>query len=182
MCYCTARNQFMYDELARRNFITPLLFQSPFGSLSLVMDTKHNPDPQLTGKEDLGKGSDTILIIEDDRRLRRLINQCLNSEGYTTLEARNPRAAIGIFKKLGKTVDLILTDILMPGMNGKDLTKRLIEHNASVDILFMSGHLDLASVHLSPEEFRDRFIQKPFRLKDLVKKVDQILKKKKHTY
>ena len=78
-----------------------------------------------------------------------------------------------------KSVDLLLTDIAVPGTNGKELANRLLTYNASIEVLFMSGYVDVASVHLSPEEFRNRFIQKPFRLMELVRKIDQILTKKK---
>jgi len=75
-------------------------------------------------------------------------------------------------------VDLLLTDVALPGSNGKELARRVLTYNANIKVLFMSGYVDVANVQLSPEEFRCQFIQKPFRLAELVKKVRQILSNK----
>ena len=142
------------------------------------MRTKKSPGPELMVKMRLGKASRTILVVDDDSRLRRVIRQCLDSEGYATLEAGNSQTAAGICRNHRESVDLLLTDVALPGSNGKELARRVLTYNANIKVLFMSGYMDVVNVQLSPEEFRCQFIQKPFRLAELVKKVRHILSNK----
>ena len=90
----------------------------------------------------MAQGSETILLVEDEAIVRELTVQILESDGYQVLEAMNGTEALRIAGEHGAPIDLLLTDVMMPGMNGKELANKLRLHHPDMRVLFMSGYDD----------------------------------------
>jgi len=125
------------------------------------------------------KGSETILLVEDEDMLRRLARQTLKGYGYQILEAANGDEAISVSLQQGGVIDLLLTDVIMPGMNGRELATRLLETRPSLRVLFMSGYTDDAIVHQGVLDESANFIQKPFAPDGLACRVREVLDQEK---
>jgi PAS domain S-box-containing protein len=121
------------------------------------------------------QGTETILLVEDEKVLRRLIRRMLASNGYSVLEASHGREAIQILEAHEKPVDLLLTDVVMPQMGGKKLAERLAGLRPEMRILYMSGYTDNAIVHQGVLDEGVAYIQKPFSVSMLVSKVRRVL-------
>ena len=132
----------------------------------------HYPDEALTRG-----GTETILLVEDEGGVRSLARTILEMKGYTVLEAQNADEALALWRDREATVHLILTDVIMPGMNGRVLANRLIaaDPSATVKVLFMSGYTDDAIVHHGVLDPGTAFLQKPFTPDDLARKVREVL-------
>ena len=122
-----------------------------------------------------GKGTETILLVEDEAMLRKLACQTLKSNGYRILEASNGDEAIAISSQYQGEIELLLTDVIMPGMNGRELSTRLLETRPNLRVLFMSGYTDDAIVHQGVLDESANFIQKPFSPDSLAQKVRAVL-------
>jgi two-component system, cell cycle sensor histidine kinase and response regulator CckA len=121
------------------------------------------------------RGTETILLVEDEERLRELIREILEMEGYTVLAASNGHEALSICEQHEGTIDLLITDVVMPEMSGRELAESL-EHNCSdVKVLFMSGYTDDAIVRHGVLEASAFFLQKPFTPDALSRKVREVL-------
>lgn len=121
------------------------------------------------------KGSGDILLVEDDDMLRRITGTTLEELGYAVTAAANPDEAIAIAANSPAPYSLLLTDVVMPGMNGKQLSDRLLEMQPSIKVLYMSGYTENAIVHRGVLDEGLHFIQKPFRVKELSWKIYHIL-------
>ena len=121
------------------------------------------------------KGSETILLVEDEEMLRKLARQSLTGYGYRILEASNGNDAIELAAKYSGHIDLLLTDVIMPEMNGRELANNLLQNYAHLKVLFMSGYTDDAIVHQGVLDESANFIQKPFTPESLALKVREIL-------
>ena len=123
-------------------------------------------------------GQGTILLVEDEEGLRALNARGLASRGYTVLEAGNGVEAIEVFKKNGGKVDLVVSDVVMPEMDGPTLLKELRKRNPALKIIFVSGYAEEAfEKSLPPEDGRKQFsfLPKPFTLKQLVAAVKETM-------
>jgi two-component system cell cycle sensor histidine kinase/response regulator CckA len=89
-----------------------------------------------------GDGPRTILLVEDEPSLRKLTHRTLKDMGYTVLEATDAAQAIDVARNTDAPIDLLLTDVIMPGMSGGDLAKKLSPENPHMRVLFMSGYTD----------------------------------------
>ena len=121
------------------------------------------------------RGKETVLVVEDEDEVRNLVSEMLRFYGYNVLEAANASNALSIFEKYQKSIDLILTDIIMPQMSGTELIERILTHHPDIKVLYMSGYTDNTLVDhglLADEKY---FIQKPFSSANLVEKVRLIL-------
>jgi len=127
----------------------------------------------------VAKGSETILLVEDEEMLRKLGRQTLKAQGYQILEAANGDEAIAFAAQHGGTIHLLLTDVIMPGMNGREVATRLLETRPSLRVLFMSGYTDAAIVHQGVLDERANFIQKPFVPDGLARRVREVLDQEK---
>jgi two-component system cell cycle sensor histidine kinase/response regulator CckA len=109
-------------------------------------------------------GRETILVIEDDASLRRFTCRILRDLGYTVLEASRGEEALGLLADSDseQRVDLVLTDVIMPGITGRTLERRLRELAPHLRIVFTSGYTDDAIVHHGVLDEGTNFIQKPF--------------------
>jgi PAS domain S-box-containing protein len=121
-------------------------------------------------------GSETILLVEDDPFVRAVASRVLRDQGYTVLEASNGKEALRIVRKPpGRTIHLVLTDVVMPQMGGKELSRRLKALQPSIKVLFASGYTDTAIVRNSGIEPGFVLLQKPFTKISLARKVREVL-------
>ena len=123
------------------------------------------------------KGSETILLVEDADWVRKLARQVLEGAGYRVLEANSADAAIRMSEASnnGTRIDLLLTDVVMPGMSGNDMSKRVLVKRPHLPVLYMSGYTDDAIVQHGVLEAGINFIQKPFSPDALALKVREVL-------
>lgn len=132
----------------------------------------------VSAKSALGlapRGTETILLVEDEDAVRAVARRGLEMLGYQVYEAAHPREAEGLFARHGAEIDLLLTDVVMPEMNGPTLHQRLSKHRNTLRVLFMSGYpQDAVSENgaLAPDK---PFIPKPFTPAQLAEKVRQVL-------
>ena len=123
--------------------------------------------------------SATILVAEDESSQRALVAATLRAEGYTVLEAPDGAAAEALASKFGVPVDLLLTDFLMPGMDGHELAERLRTRFPRMKVLITSGHIEEETVQkgVMEESFKKgaAFLQKPFKPEELVRRVRAVL-------
>jgi CheY-like chemotaxis protein len=126
------------------------------------------------GRERRGKGSETILIVEDNAALRRLACRTLAQCGYTVFAAADATEALKVADE-ASALDLLLTDIVMPGMSGPMLASELVARRPGLLVLFMSGYTDETVVRHGVLEAGTAFLQKPFTSAGLASKVRQVL-------
>jgi len=131
---------------------------------------------EVVSKEIL-QGDETILIVEDEETVRKLAVRILKSLGYRTLEAPEGGRALILCEEFKEPIHLILTDVVMPGMSGPNLVERLREIHPEIKVLYMSGYTDNAIIHHGVLEEGTNFIQKPFTLENLARKVREVLDK-----
>jgi CheY-like chemotaxis protein len=123
----------------------------------------------------LARGSETILLVDDEEGVRKLVYAVLKSNGYDVLEASNGSAALSAYEKNSHKIDMVLTDVVMPQMNGFEMVKHLVEKTPGLKILYMSGYRDNAVGGSSGEEAPRAFLHKPFTPDSLLAKVREVL-------
>ena len=133
----------------------------------LPMPTRQNA-PEKHGRE-------TILLVEDEEFVRNVTREVLELSGYTVLEAIDAENGIKIFQQHSDTIDLLLTDVVMPGMNGHDLAMKLFQISPSLRAIFMSGYTENAITRQGFSDPRLVYLQKPFTLDVLTRKVREVL-------
>ena len=116
-------------------------------------------------------GGETILVVEDQPSILRLTTRSLEAKGYTVLGVNNPAEAVQKVKEHAGPVALLLTDVVMPGMNGSDLADTLVALRPRLKVLFMSGYAS----SVLPENHTRHFIGKPFTLEELALKVREVM-------
>ena len=122
------------------------------------------------------RGSETVLIVEDDEIVRQMLKRALQRYGYNALEATNGEEAVHLCQTMGKSPDLLVTDVVMPGrLNGKQLASRLSALCPGLKVMYISGYMDVASVDEGSLEPGAVFLQKPFTPATLAKKVREAL-------
>ncbi len=121
------------------------------------------------------KGFETIIVTEDDDLLRHMTKKMLEGYGYRTIIAENGREAMEIVKTHDGPIDLLITDVVMPGMSGRDLVEQLQGKIPGIKVLYMSGYTGNAIAHHGVLDKNVNFIQKPFTRESLAKKVRQVL-------
>jgi CheY-like chemotaxis protein len=120
-------------------------------------------------------GQETVLVVEDQAEVRRYAAAALRLYGYQVMEAANVDEALLLWEREGKHIDLILTDVVMPGLSGRELADRLKELRPGIKELFMSGYTDDTIVHHGVRQKDAEFIQKPFTPDQLAIKVREML-------
>ena len=137
-------------------------------------------EPELkvkaAGKEERKGGGEHILVVEDDASLRRLCSRILLNGGYRITLAANGGEALLEVEEKGLRPDLVVTDVVMPGMSGKVLVDRLRKTMPELKVLYMSGYTDNAIVHHGVLDPGTPFIQKPFNTRDFGAKVQDVLR------
>ena len=120
-------------------------------------------------------GTETILLVEDEANLRYLARQYLEKQGYKVIEAADGAVAVQIAVAHESVIHLLLTDVIMPGMNGRELAQRITEIRPNVKVLYMSGYTENVIGHNGTLDAGIRLLQKPFNLRDLKAKVREVL-------
>jgi signal transduction histidine kinase/DNA-binding response OmpR family regulator len=120
-------------------------------------------------------GNETLLLVEDEPSILKMAGLILEGYGYTVLTAGTAAEAIRLFKEQSGTIHLLMTDVVMPGMNGRVLLKELRAFNPQLNCLFMSGYTADVIAHHGVLDEGVHFIQKPFSLSDLANKVREVL-------
>jgi PAS domain S-box-containing protein len=120
-------------------------------------------------------GTETILLVEDEPQLRELTRMALAARGYSVVEAVNPDEAERLAEKYGAKIHLLLTDVIMPGISGRELAKRLSARQPAMRILYMSGYTYNVIAQGGTLERGVAFLQKPFTPSGLVEKVREVL-------
>ena len=129
----------------------------------------------LTSRPGVSRGSETILVVEDDPAVLALSCRALEAEGYTILSASDGANALRIVERHGGAIHLVLTDVVMPGMSGRELAEQMIARRAGIRILYMSGYPGDAAVHHGTLVPGSAFLQKPFSPDGLARKVRETL-------
>ncbi len=120
------------------------------------------------------KEHNTILLVEDDANMRDLVYQMLTGLGYQVLTAQDAEQAVKLAVER-KEIDLLLTDMVMPKMNGKQVFERVSSSCPGIKVLFMSGYSDDIVLDLGLPASKVHFLQKPFSMDELSKKVEEAL-------
>jgi PAS domain S-box-containing protein len=120
-------------------------------------------------------GSETILIVEDDEIVRDLMRTTLHMAGYTVLEAENGQGAIVVCRGHSGRIQLLITDVVMPRMSGRELVNILEAESPSMKVLYISGYTDKSIVHRGMLEEGTAFLQKPFTPQALTTKIREVL-------
>lgn len=129
--------------------------------------TERAPSLDLTGKS-------TILLVEDETPVRIFAARALRNKGYTILEADCAETAIGLMEQHGKDVEVIVTDVIMPGMNGPTMIDKVTETYPDVKVIFISGYAEDVFVNNYGTERSFNFLAKPFTLKQLASKIKEV--------
>jgi PAS domain S-box-containing protein len=133
-------------------------------------------------QEELPRGNETILIVEDEEEVRKLAGKILERQGYKILETYNGDEALLVCERHKSPIHLMLADIIMPGMSGSELANLLKPLYPEIKILYTSGYTDNAIVHHGVLEKGVNYIQKPFTLEGLARKVREVLDKDCNKY
>jgi len=120
-------------------------------------------------------GTETVLLVEDEANLRYLARQYLEKQGYKVIEAADGAVAMQIAVAHEGVIHLLLTDVIMPGMNGRELAQRISEIRPNVKVLYMSGYTENVIGQGGMLDAGVRLLQKPFNLRDLKSKVREVL-------
>ena len=137
-------------------------------------------EPLEEKKEDVGRGGlpdgrETVLVIEDEKEVRKLTGAILRKQGYRILEASHGEEALQMMEEYKGPIHLLLTDVVMPKTNGPEIARRLMHFSPNMKVLYMSGYLDNDNFS---EVLPDRwvsFLQKPFTVEGLIGKVREVL-------
>ncbi|MBM4069340.1 MAG: PAS domain S-box protein [Planctomycetes bacterium] len=131
------------------------------------------PLPQI----DLAGKRATVLLVEDEDGVRTMACKALEQSGFIVLQAANGAEALRLSEHYQGTIDLLVTDVVMPTMGGGEVAQRLLDERPSIKVLYISGYLDDLNVRLKVSKSRAAFLPKPFTAQQLVQKVNETLER-----
>jgi two-component system cell cycle sensor histidine kinase/response regulator CckA len=120
-------------------------------------------------------GTETVLLVEDEESVRELVRDTLTAKGYRVFDADNGEAGIAAAAAHDGKIDLVITDVVMPGIGGRELVKQLTQTRPAIKVLYLSGYTEDAIVSDGSIEKGTAFLQKPFTLQNLSRKVREVL-------
>src|SRR5579862_1126337 len=120
-------------------------------------------------------GSETILLVEDEESVRLLVRDTLSAKGYKVLEADSGEAGLATAERHDGKIDLVITDVVMPGMGGREMVKHMTDTRPETKVLYLSGYTEDAILSEGTIESGTAFLQKPFTLQNLSRKVREVL-------
>jgi PAS domain S-box-containing protein len=145
-------------------------------SLPLVEEV---PDVAPRATREVGpRGTETILIVEDEEAVRHLLALGMTNYGFTVMTAGDGAEALRLADNCRAHIDVLVTDVVMPNLSGRDLADRLREQRGDLKVLFMSGYQDDGLLRDGLNEARESFLQKPFALQTFASKVREMLDQK----
>lgn len=122
------------------------------------------------------RGTETILLVEDEPMVRNMASLLLRQQGYNVLEASDASQAIAVAQKQQGPIHLMVTDVVMPGMGGRELAEKISVSRPEVRVLYYSGHTDeTLTLHGVPEGRSVPFLEKPLSEAELARKVREVL-------
>ena len=130
------------------------------------------PPPEL---DDADGGAETVLLVEDDASVREIVTRMLENLGYRVLAADGGEAALGLAADWRSKIDLLLTDLSMPGLSGRETAEAVRDLAPAAKVLYMSGYTDDLVIRGGTSEPGSTFIQKPFGSSDLARRVREVL-------
>jgi len=134
-----------------------------------LLTTGHDADQPLRG------GSETILVVEDDESVLDLASKILRNFGYTVLEAHDGHEALKMCREYDGPMHILVTDVVMPSMNGRKLARKIEALRSEMKVLYISGYTDNAIVHHGVLDAGTAFLQKPFTSESLARKVREVI-------
>jgi CheY-like chemotaxis protein len=137
-------------------------------------EAPRSPAPAVRGAAGAGR-SETILVAEDEDQLRTVVQRTLEQQGYAVLVARSGVEAIELATDYAGKIDLLLTDVVMPELNGRELAEQLARHRPSMKVIYMSGYTENVIADHDLESPRVAFMPKPFAPDALLRKVRETL-------
>jgi CheY-like chemotaxis protein len=132
-------------------------------------------DKAVPEKKATAGGTETILLVEDEPTILRMTRMMLERKGYTVISAATPAEAKEKAKNHSTVIDLLMTDVVMPQMNGRDLAGQITALYPGIGLLFMSGYTSNVIAHQGILDNGVAFIQKPFSMADMTEKVRELL-------
>ena len=142
--------------------------------LPTAAETPEETEP-VNASKPASKGGETILLVEDNDQVRQLGRTLLERQGYKMLVAENGEIALKILASHDGVVDLLFTDVVMPGMNGKELYEKAVQEYPDLKVLYMSGYTDNIIAHRGVLKKGIKMIQKPFSVDGLIAKIREVL-------
>ena len=169
----------VYGIVKQNNGFINVYSEPGKGTTSKIYLTRHEGEAvelydEITTEIPQGQG-ETILVVEDDLSILKLARKILSIIGYNVLTAGTPDEGIDLAEKHTGGIHLLITDVIMPGMNGKDLADRLQSFYPDLKCMFMSGYTANAIAHHGVLDKGLQFIQKPFSKVDLARTVRKVL-------
>jgi CheY-like chemotaxis protein len=149
-------------------------------TLKIYLPCVDEPAEKLKAQEageEFPRGSETILIVEDDKEVRNLVVRILKRQGYAVLDGSYGDKAFNVCRQHKGPIHLLVTDVVMPGMDGRVLSESLSQLHPEMKVLYMSGYTDDAIIHHGVMEKGMNYIQKPFTVNGLTNKVREVLDK-----
>jgi PAS domain S-box-containing protein len=140
-----------------------------------IVESEISPTGVKRIKEKIVGGSETILIVEDETEVRDVASETLQSVGYKILEAANGIEALEYIKNNGSSLSLVITDVIMPGMGGKELADNIEKIQPELKVLFTSGYTDHKIVNSGKHTKNINFLHKPYSIHELSRKVREII-------
>jgi CheY-like chemotaxis protein len=140
----------------------------------------NEPEPDVAKKEKIGidaVGSETILVVDDEEGVREVATQYLSARGYVVLAAESGTKALELAGAHAGPIHVLVTDAVMPGMNGPALAKTLLGQRPETKVLYMSGYAEDTSLLEDARERGEAFLQKPFGLDSLAERLRELLSK-----
>jgi two-component system, cell cycle sensor histidine kinase and response regulator CckA len=138
------------------------------------VNAARNESPKIVNTGD-GRTKKTILLVDDEAMVRELMCAALQRQGYKVLPCSNPEEGIETSRQHCEEIDLLLTDVVMPGMNGCDMAKRIREMIPELRVVFMSGYTEHALTRNEEVDPQFEYLQKPFTLRALTLKLARVL-------